>query len=386
MADRAGEAQVLKALGSLKTAPLDKDNTAVTANDDSTIEDAEEDRESVDVTFQKSSAQEAEAPNAQQEAGEREGGESAGQAVWLPPGADDASGSEYFFEDALEEGFWVPPRLLGKSEAMVSAVNDFHYAMINDVDRNEFYNRSLRKCVTGSSVVLEIGAGSGLLSMIAAKHGAKKVFAIEANQHMCKVAQMNIEKNALQERISLVNKLSTHVVMSDFQGFEEPHVLVSEILGSLLLSESALDYVHDARDRLLCEDPVIIPASGVQYATLIESNDLAMLTSVDQKWGDLDLGSINAFKDTANLCFTKQFGFRLSSLKYNRLCKPIPVFEVDFYTDQPGSLPAAKRIRFVAERSGTVTAVMTSWEVFGDKEKTIRMSTDPEDTKDNFNR
>ena len=308
------------------------------------------------------------------------------QGVWMPPGADAASNSEYFFEEAMVDGFWVPPRLLGKSEAMVSAVNDFHFAMINDVDRNEFYNRSLAKCVKPSSVVLEIGAGSGLLSMIAAKHGASKVFAIEANRHMCKVAQTNIRENAMQDRISLLNKLSTHVVQSDFEGFEEPQILVSEILGSLLLSESALDYVHDARDRLLCDDPVIIPASGVQYATLIESSDLATLTSVDKRWGDFDLSSINALKDTANLCFTKQFGFRLSSLHYERLCKPIPVFDVDFYTDDPGALPAAKRIRFVAEKSGTVTAVMTSWEVFGDKEKTIRMSTDPDDTKDNFTR
>lgn len=183
-----------------------------------------------------------------------------------------------------------------------------------------------------------------------------------------------------------MNKLSTSVVHDDLREHGEPSILVSEILGTLMLSESALEYVYDARERLLGPEPVIIPASGCQYVTMIECSHLNDITSVEQGWDGFDLSGMNALKDTANLCFTKQFGFRLSSLEYTEISIKIPVIQVDFYTDAPGDVPPDKRIRFNAIRSGTITAALASWEVYGDKEKTIKMSTHPDETKENFAR
>jgi protein-L-isoaspartate O-methyltransferase len=52
-----------------------------------------------------------------------------------------------------------------------------------------------QRLVTPESVVLEIGAGSGLLSIIAASLGAKCVIAIEANLHLANVAREIIRAN-----------------------------------------------------------------------------------------------------------------------------------------------------------------------------------------------
>ena len=57
-------------------------------------------------------------------------------------------------------------------------------------------------------------------------------------------------------------------------------ILVSEILGTVMLGESALEYVADARERLVKEDAVIIPCSGRQYATLVSSEELQNITQV----------------------------------------------------------------------------------------------------------
>lgn len=136
-----------------------------------------------------------------------------GSEPWLPPGADTAEHSEYKFEESVDCNFWVPDRLVGKSEAMVSAVNDFHYAMINDLERNEFYKKSLLKYLSSDSTVLEIGTGSGLLAMIAARYGASHVTAIEANEHLCKVAHGNLEKNGLTDKVTIgrcLHLLFTH--------------------------------------------------------------------------------------------------------------------------------------------------------------------------------
>ena len=54
--------------------------------------------------------------------------------------------------------------------------------------------------------------------------------------------------------------------------------------------------------------------------------------------------------------------------------------------DSPGFLPLEKRIRLTAEKKGVVHAIMTSWEVYSDRARTLTMSTEPEATKDNFPR
>ena len=81
---------------------------------------------------------------------------------------------------------------------------------------------------------------------------------------------------------------------------QRANVLVSEILGTLLLGESALEYVADTRERLLTPDAVIVPACGAQFATLIESEDLQSITSVNS-WGGFDLSGFNAMQDTVSL-------------------------------------------------------------------------------------
>ena len=305
-------------------------------------------------------------------------------APWMPPGADAAEESAAEFGAELEPHFQLPARLKGKSDALISAANDFHYAMINDLPRNEFFRSALQAVLDESSHVLEIGTGSGLLAMIAAKQGAASVTAVEANRHMAEMAQRNIDANGLTSKIAIVNKLSTEVEAEDMpQG--QPNVLVSEILGTLLLGESALDYVQDARERLLAPGGVIIPAAGCQYATLIESADLESITEV-QGWGGLDLSAVNMLQDTVSLVFTKQYGFRFSSIRHRVMAPRVTVASIDFYTDSPGCLPAERRVRLQAAHTGRVHGILCTWEVFADRERTLSMSTDPEETRENFPR
>lgn len=121
-----------------------------------------------------------------------EGGNSSAEGsskypMWLPPGAD-CSGDDATFASNFEDHFIVPDRLADKSASVVEAVNDFHFAMINDHARNCFYRSALQKAITPGDLVLEIGTGSGLLAMLAARAGAGHVYAIEANRNMADLA------------------------------------------------------------------------------------------------------------------------------------------------------------------------------------------------------
>ena len=168
---------------------------------------------------------------------------------------------------------------MDKSTELVETANDFHYAMVNDHARNEFYRRSLAEVVGPDTHVLEIGTGSGLLAMIAAQAGAKMVTAVEANKHMAALARSIIAANGLGDRVRVINKLSTDVVSADLEPHGPADVLLSEILGTLMLGESALEYNADARDRgLLKPGGKLVPACGQQFVTLIESADLENIT------------------------------------------------------------------------------------------------------------
>lgn len=144
-------------------------------------------------------------------------------------------------------------------------------------------------------------------------------------------------------------------------------------------------YVSDCRKRLLTPDATIIPAAGCQFVSLIESDDIKSITSASN-WGGINLEGFDALQDTCNVVFTKQYGFRLSSVPYKTIAGRISVADIDFYKDTPELLPEERTITIQAESSGTIHAAMLYWEVYADRARTEVMSTDPEATRDNFPR
>ena len=130
----------------------------------------------------------------------------------------------------------------------LAAANDWHYAMMNDHKRNVFYREALRRVVTPDSFVLEIGAGSGLLSIIAASLGARCVVAIEANRDLANVAREIIRRNGHEGRVHIINKMSTDVAPEEIARFGTPTVLLSEILGTLVRSAAC------TRTRTRCRE------------------------------------------------------------------------------------------------------------------------------------
>jgi len=198
---------------------------------------------------------------------------------YKPPGSEGKETN--LFEANVPKAFLIPERLRDKPYELIEAANDWHYAMMNDHPRNEFYRDCLRRVVTPESIVLEIGAGSGLLSIIAASLGAKAVIAIEANRHLANVAREIIRRNGFESRIHIINKMSTECQPEEVAAYGgTPTVLLSEILGTLLLGESALHYVMDARQRLVAHNAAVVPRAGCQFATLVESQDIESITSV----------------------------------------------------------------------------------------------------------
>ncbi|KAF9673297.1 hypothetical protein SADUNF_Sadunf10G0009500 [Salix dunnii] len=106
-------------------------------------------------------------------------------------------------------------------------------------------------------VVVDVGAGSGILSLFAAQAGAKHVYAVEASE-MAEYARKLIAGNpSLGERITVIKGKVEEVELP-----EKADVLISEPMGTLLVNERMLESYVIARDRFLVPNGKMFPAVG----------------------------------------------------------------------------------------------------------------------------
>jgi hypothetical protein len=128
-----------------------------------------------------------------------------------------------------------------------------HVVMLNDRARTESYLRAIAEVVRAGDVVVDIGTGTGVLAMAAARAGAAHVYAIEVGR-IGQLARSLFAANGLADRITLVQGWSTQVTLP-----RRADVLVSEIIGNEPLSENVLEVTSDAVTRLLTPDARLIP-------------------------------------------------------------------------------------------------------------------------------
>uniref|UniRef100_A0A4W3H022 type I protein arginine methyltransferase n=1 Tax=Callorhinchus milii TaxID=7868 RepID=A0A4W3H022_CALMI len=114
-------------------------------------------------------------------------------------------------------------------------------------------------------IVLDVGSGTGILCMFAAKAGAKKVIGIECS-NISEYAEKIIKANHLDHVISIIKGKVEEVELP----VEKVDIIISEWMGYCLFYESMLNTVIYARDKWLHPDGLIFPDRAALYVTAIE--------------------------------------------------------------------------------------------------------------------
>ncbi|ORX45302.1 S-adenosyl-L-methionine-dependent methyltransferase [Hesseltinella vesiculosa] len=183
------------------------------------------------------------------------------------------------------------------------AHNDIHEQMLKDRARTEAYRDFIyeNKDIFKDKVVLDVGCGTGILSMFAAKAGAKQVIAVD-NSAIIEKAKLNAKENELDQIITFVRGKVEEIELP----VKQVDIIVSEWMGYFLLFEAMLDSVLVARDRWLAPSGILAPS---HCRILLAGLD-------DDSWRD---SKMNFWNDV--------YGFKMTAMKQPVMNEAI----VDFF-------------------------------------------------------
>ncbi|KAJ0966865.1 hypothetical protein J5N97_023782 [Dioscorea zingiberensis] len=200
-----------------------------------------------------------------------------------------------------------------------------HEEMIKDHVRTETYRAAImrhRDSIAGK-VVMDVGSGTGILSIFCAFAGARRVYAVEASEIAAQAKEV-VRANNLSEKIIVL-----HGRVEDIKIDEKVDVIVSEWMGYMLLYECMLASVIFARDKWLKPGGLILPSHATLYMAPVTHSD-RYRESIDF-WRD-----VYGIDMSAMLPLAKQSAFEEPSVETitgeNVLTWPYEVKFLDCYT------------------------------------------------------
>ncbi|MDF7774488.1 50S ribosomal protein L11 methyltransferase [Sphingomonas sp. AOB5] len=164
-------------------------------------------------------------------------------------------------------------------------VPEWHFGIVRDHVRNAAYDAAIRRAVKPGMRVLEIGTGTGILAMMAARAGAAEVITCEMNPAIAEAARENIARNGYADRIRVISKHSDALDLATDLGGNRADLLVSEIISNDMIGQMVLPAHERAARDLLVPGAPAIPARGTMRVALME----------DMQDGGTKLGEIDGF-------------------------------------------------------------------------------------------
>ncbi|GLT98651.1 hypothetical protein SLE2022_161470 [Rubroshorea leprosula] len=174
-----------------------------------------------------------------------------------------------------------------------------HEEMLKDVVRTKTYQNVIykNKFLFQNKVVLDVGAGTGILSLFCAKAGAAHVYAVECSQ-MADMAKQIVETNGFSDVITVLKGKIEEIELP----VKKVDIIISEWMGYFLLFENMLNTVLYARDKWLVNDGVVLPDKASLYLTAIEDAE---------------------YKDDKIEFWNNVYGFDMSCIKKQAMMEPL---------------------------------------------------------------
>ncbi|KAF7730570.1 type I protein arginine N-methyltransferase Rmt1 [Apophysomyces ossiformis] len=243
-----------------------------------------------------------------------------------------------------------------------------HEEMLKDEVRTLSYRASIynNKHLFKDKIVLDVGCGTGILSMFAAKAGAKHVYGIDMSNIIHQARQI-VEDNNLSDKITLIQGKMEEVELP----VDKVDIIISEWMGYFLLYESMLDTVLVARDRYLAPGGLIFPDKATMYIAGIEDGEYK--EEKIEYWNDVygfDYSSIKALAIKEPLVDTVEARSVVTT--------PFAMKEIDIATVKKEDLTFRVPFKITAARDDYVHAFISWFDIsFTHCHKPVYFSTGP---------
>lgn len=251
-----------------------------------------------------------------------------------------------------------------------------HEEMLKDKIRTDAYRHAIEgnKDDFKDKIVLDIGAGTGILSIFAARAGAKHVYAVE-NAEIAFFAREIIKQNGLESKITVLKGKMEDLVLP----VPEVDIIISEWMGYFLLYESMLDSVLWARDKYLNKKTgKMLPDRAQIYIAGMEDEqykhnkqrfwknqydvDMSIMTNVALKEPCIDF--LNAYEDQ-----TQYESIVTNSVK---------IVDLDLVHMQKGDVNFATQYKLEAHSNQKISAIIGWFDChFENLKRKVVLSTSP---------
>lgn len=244
-----------------------------------------------------------------------------------------------------------------------------HYDMLSDKVRTETYRDAIlnNKETFKGKVVLDLGCGTGILSMFSATAGAKKVYALDQSEIIYHAIDI-VRENNLQETITLVKGR-----LEDTKLNEKVDIIVSEWMGYFLLFEGMLDSVIYARDHCLKPSGLLLPNRC--NMSIVANGDVDTHKKLIDYWSDVYGYKMNCMKSEV----VREASIDVVGSKYI-LSEPSVIKDIDINTCNIDVMDFTSEFKLPIVKDGTLTSFVGYFDTFFELPNATEFSTGPHKT------
>ena len=142
-------------------------------------------------------------------------------------------------------------------------------SLLGQRSRLDKFRQAIQKVVKEGDYVVDIGTGSGVLAIIAAKAGAGRVTAVEVNPESLRYAKEAAQMNEVDHIIEFFEGN-----FSDFKPREKADIVICEMLSSMMLVEQQIPASFYASKNIVKPEGKIIPQEVTVYTVPVECRDI----------------------------------------------------------------------------------------------------------------
>lgn len=140
-----------------------------------------------------------------------------------------------------------------------------HHLLLRDAERTRRFKQAIEATVRPGDTVVDLGAGTGVLSLFAAKAGAARVISLELDANLCEMIRNLAADNGVGDIVQVVQGRS-----QDFHLDGQADVIICDAMGFFGVSEE-MDAFFDLRQRLLAPHGLTVPAQVELYAAPVHA-------------------------------------------------------------------------------------------------------------------